>query len=364
VGRALTLLCSAALAVLLHGDAAAGDDFPELVRDEDQVEALSRLRQLRREAALGEARAARARLGGDPVRAEQQAARARAARDQIGGIEEQLRALSFGFEPEGLGQTVFFAEALPAQTSAAGANDGPTQSSPPPTGATVGDVTPAQLQAVAGLVRDAARSRAAVEWRGGTIVPASVPLSMILITAILGFRLTVARYQSRKAVSQPIAVAKPRRWQPVRPNPAGAALRTVRVLIAEDSPTARAHLQAVLDGCSGLVVVGEAADGLEALSLTFLLRPDVIVMDLDMPEMNGFEATARIMRETPTAVAAVSSNFDVYDTRISGEALRAGAVALLPKPTAPDHHDFERDARQFAETIAAVGQLQPRARAA
>src|SRR5690349_268399 len=115
----------------------------------------------------------------------------------------------------------------------------------------------------------------------------------------------------------------------------------IRVLIAEDSVTTRELLREILGGRAGMIVVGEAGNGLEALELTRSLRPDVVVMDIRMPKMDGFEATRQIMIEAPVPIVIVSSSVDVRSVETSMHALRAGALVAIPKPEGPHSPRFE-----------------------
>lgn len=106
----------------------------------------------------------------------------------------------------------------------------------------------------------------------------------------------------------------------------------IRVVVADDSRTARALLVALLEAEPSLTVVGEAADGAEALELTGRLRPSVVVMDIEMPRMDGFEATKRIMIEHPTPIVIVTARHDVHHVEVALQAMRAGALTVAAKP--------------------------------
>ncbi len=135
-------------------------------------------------------------------------------------------------------------------------------------------------------------------------------------------------------------------------NPSGI----IRVLVAEDSPTARALLVRMLSSASGLEVIGEATNGIDAVEMTKRLRPDIVTMDIQMPGLDGFEATTRIMTECPTPIVIISS-LDVKSVEFSMEALRAGALAVLPKPVGPTAADFGQVSRYLAATVRSMSQV-------
>jgi DNA-binding NarL/FixJ family response regulator len=111
-------------------------------------------------------------------------------------------------------------------------------------------------------------------------------------------------------------------------------MEPVSVLIADDQALVRAGFNAILSSQDGIAVCGEAVDGLDALRLARLRKPDVVLMDIQMPSMDGLEATRRILAETDDVAVLMLTTFDldeyVYD------ALRAGASGFLLKDVPPE----------------------------
>ena len=119
--------------------------------------------------------------------------------------------------------------------------------------------------------------------------------------------------------------------------------RTVRVVIAEDESLFVAAVEALLDLDERIEVVGRARDGLEALRLVATVRPDVILMDLDMPRINGIGATRRITADYPlTQVVIVTASTEEEDVERARE---AGAAAYVTK---------DRVATDLAETLVEI----------
>ncbi len=115
-----------------------------------------------------------------------------------------------------------------------------------------------------------------------------------------------------------------------------------RVLIAEDSPVARELLVSILHNAPGLQVVGTARNGAEAVRLARRLKPDIITMDVHMPEMDGFEAARQIMADTPCPIVIISNSLDKCQQDLTFNALKSGALSVQNKPTIYDSPETHR----------------------
>ena len=110
--------------------------------------------------------------------------------------------------------------------------------------------------------------------------------------------------------------------------------RLIKVLVVEDHAVVREGLCSLLTGRYGVTVIGEAADGLEAIEKARALNPDVILMDLAMPRMTGLEAILKIREEDPDARILVLTSFS-EEAKISA-AIKAGAMGFLLKDSGAD----------------------------
>lgn len=109
-------------------------------------------------------------------------------------------------------------------------------------------------------------------------------------------------------------------------------MTTISVLVVDDQELVRRGLGMMLDSTEDLVVVGEASTGETAVHLVGRLGPDVVVMDVRMPDMDGIEATRRIVRDHPSSRVLILTTFDLDEYAFGG--LRAGASGFMLK-TAP-----------------------------
>ncbi len=109
--------------------------------------------------------------------------------------------------------------------------------------------------------------------------------------------------------------------------------KDVKILLVDDHPLFRKGVRSLIQARPGLHVIGEAADGCEAVNLTRELKPDVIFMDIDMPKMNGLEATKAINNEFPATKIIILTVSD-YDQALF-EAIKAGACGYLLKNLEP-----------------------------
>jgi two-component system, chemotaxis family, protein-glutamate methylesterase/glutaminase len=125
----------------------------------------------------------------------------------------------------------------------------------------------------------------------------------------------------------------------------------IRVMVAEDSAVTREYLDHLLNQDPALQVIGTVQNGLEAVEQAQRLRPDVILMDVHMPLMNGYEATRQIMERIPTPIVMISSNMSHDHVAMTFEALKAGALTVLEKPYGLGHPDSGKTVSQLQETV-------------
>lgn len=131
----------------------------------------------------------------------------------------------------------------------------------------------------------------------------------------------------------------------------------IRVLVVDDSPVARELLSYILNSEAGIEVIGTAANGREAVDFMEHDIPDLITMDIHMPEMDGFEATRIIMATHPVPIVIVTGSFNMRELEASFRAIEVGALTVRPKPRGIGHPDHERNARNLITTVKLMSEI-------
>ncbi|MCM2373605.1 chemotaxis-specific protein-glutamate methyltransferase CheB [Aporhodopirellula aestuarii] len=131
----------------------------------------------------------------------------------------------------------------------------------------------------------------------------------------------------------------------------------LRLLIVDDSPTARELLAGIFALDPEIQVVGLAHNGKQGVERAQELQPDVITMDIEMPVLNGFQATKQIMTKCPTPTVIVSSNNAVHEQHVAVQAMEAGALTVLRKPWGPGTSRFQKDAHELIATVKAMAEV-------
>jgi two-component system chemotaxis response regulator CheB len=129
-------------------------------------------------------------------------------------------------------------------------------------------------------------------------------------------------------------------------------MKRIRVLIVEDSNEIREFLEYIIGQDPRLEVAGAVGSAEEALRILSRVSADVISMDIRLPGINGFEATQRIMSEKPTPIVVVSASVECADLQITMNALQAGALTVLEKPTGTTSADYEALSQRSARGAA------------
>ncbi|MEX0852798.1 MAG: chemotaxis-specific protein-glutamate methyltransferase CheB [Bauldia sp.] len=126
-------------------------------------------------------------------------------------------------------------------------------------------------------------------------------------------------------------------------------MKTVSVMVVEDSAVARELITSTLNSDPRISVICAVDSAEKALPLVPRLKPDVISMDVRLPGMSGIEATQQIMEECPTPIVIVAADLSNQTVNSSMEALRAGALSVVEKPTIDSPEAYEAMARRLCE---------------
>lgn len=131
----------------------------------------------------------------------------------------------------------------------------------------------------------------------------------------------------------------------------------IKVLVVDDSPTIREIMKDILGSDKDIEVIGVASNGEEALRFMEKNKPDIVTMDIDMPKMNGFEATRKIMETTPVPIVIITALFNSKDIDRTFQAMEAGAVSVIEKPTAVTGSDFDKEAQNIVHMIKLMSEI-------
>ena len=132
----------------------------------------------------------------------------------------------------------------------------------------------------------------------------------------------------------------------------------IKVLLVDDSPSVRAVLRRFFSKTPDIQVAGEAGDGEQAVRAVLDFQPHVVVMDIQMPNVDGYAAIERIMGLRPTPIIVLSSRATRNQMQTAFEAIRRGALEVLPKPE--DTPSWQQLAESLPETVRAVAEVQAR----
>jgi two-component system chemotaxis response regulator CheB len=131
----------------------------------------------------------------------------------------------------------------------------------------------------------------------------------------------------------------------------------IAVLVVEDSPVLRPHLARLIESDPRLRLLGAVDSGPAALASINRETPDVVLMDIHMKGMDGFEVSRRIMETHPLPIVMCSAVTDTREVVTAFRAFEAGAVAVVEKPVASDHPEFERLAAELLKTVRLMSEV-------
>jgi two-component system chemotaxis response regulator CheB len=146
--------------------------------------------------------------------------------------------------------------------------------------------------------------------------------------------------------------------------PSGTPRKKVRVLVVNDSATMRLALRLAFHREADVEVIAEVPDGERAIAAVEQHHPDVVLMDVVMPGMDGYEATRRIMQKRPTPILMISSVVNPRDVHVALEALRAGALAVAESLPSPNDPQYESKRRFLVGSVTTLARANPARRVA
>lgn len=131
----------------------------------------------------------------------------------------------------------------------------------------------------------------------------------------------------------------------------------IKVLIAEDTKVSQELVKYILDQDPEIEVTEIVNNGREAVEAAIHKKPDLILMDINMPVMNGWEATKKLMETAPLPIVMISATVDIKEVEITFKALNAGVVAIIAKPRGIGHPDFQEQSSNLINTVKAMSEV-------
>jgi two-component system chemotaxis response regulator CheB len=131
----------------------------------------------------------------------------------------------------------------------------------------------------------------------------------------------------------------------------------IRVLVVDDSVVVRELLVHIFSSDPGIQVIGTANTGEEAIRAVERNKPDVITMDIHMPQMDGFDATRRIMETQPTPIIIVSGSSTVKDVAMTFRAMEAGALTIVKRPRGIGDPEHDAEAKELIQTVKLMSEV-------
>lgn len=133
--------------------------------------------------------------------------------------------------------------------------------------------------------------------------------------------------------------------------------RKIRVLIVEDSLVGQKLLKGLVLSDERFELLAVADNGKQAYDYVMKFKPDIVSMDIQMPVMDGVEATRRIMQELPVPVVIVSSFYNSSEVEMAMNVLEAGAVNIIPRPHGPGHPKFSSSSKSYLNTLKIMSEV-------
>jgi two-component system, chemotaxis family, protein-glutamate methylesterase/glutaminase len=131
----------------------------------------------------------------------------------------------------------------------------------------------------------------------------------------------------------------------------------IKVLVVDDSRVSQKLYQYLISNDPRFELICMAGNGKEAIDCVTNLHPDIVSMDIEMPGMDGVEATRNIMQLCPVPILIVSGLYQPQEITMAMEVLNAGAVGIIPKPHGPGHPKFEKDARNYLQMLSLMSEI-------